>query len=92
MEIKIDISKVLRWSAGSCGRSGCTDDSCVCAVCALPIGVDEDDPRWYSHSEYCDGCELCIDDVPIIIFRGEGKEMEQAAFHSACFQTLAVPQ
>jgi hypothetical protein len=31
--ITIDVSKILRWSKGSCGNSGCKDESCVCGAC-----------------------------------------------------------
>ena len=78
----------VRWSKGSCGNSGCTDPECVCALCAKPIGVPEDDPRWVDHDDDCPECELCVDEVPVILFRGEGEEMMQAAFHIACFNKL----
>lgn len=80
----------IRWSNGSCGRSGCGDLDCVCALCAKPIGVDEDDARWSEHDEDCGGCELCEDEVPLILFRGKGKDMKQAAFHTKCFEILLV--
>ena len=89
-EFKIDGTAILRWSEGSCGNSGCTDAECCCAVCALPIGVADSDPRWDSHGEDCAGCELCNDSVPIILFQGEGKDMKQAAFHDACFQKILM--
>jgi hypothetical protein len=79
----------VRWSRrGSCGNPGCTDAECRCALCGEPIGVSEDDPRWESHPEYCDDCDLCRDQVPVMLFRGEGKGMEQAQFHTACFATI----
>jgi hypothetical protein len=87
---QINANAVLRWSNGSCGNAGCADPECCCAVCALPIGVSEDDPRWNDHDEFCGGCDLCRDMVPIILFRGEGKAMQQAAFHEACFKTILV--
>lgn len=80
----------VRWSSGSCGVSGCTDPECVCALCAQPIGIREDDPRWTGHDPDCFGCKLCEDEVPIILFRGEGKDMKQAAFHNACFEKCLV--
>jgi hypothetical protein len=86
--IVIDNSKILRWSPGSCGNAGCKDESCVCAVCALPIGVPEDDPRWDNHPDYCDGCEVCEDEVPVMLFRKD--ENTQAAFHAACFRRISV--
>jgi hypothetical protein len=86
--IVVDESQILRWSKGSCGQSGCVHSTCVCAVCALPIGVADDDPRWETHDEYCGGCDLCEDDVPAMLFRGEGKNMEQAAFHNRCFAKI----
>ncbi|HEV1992466.1 MAG TPA: hypothetical protein VGR34_06345 [Candidatus Dormibacteraeota bacterium] len=78
----------VRWSRGSCGVSGCAHPECVCALCAQPIGIPESDPRWAGHGEDCFGCELCDDEVPIILFRGEGRDMTQAAFHSRCFEKL----
>jgi hypothetical protein len=80
----------IRWSKrGSCGNPGCTDPECCCAFCGLPIGVREDDPRWDDHSEWCDDCDVCRDRVPLILFRGEGKETEQAQFHQYCFEKIA---
>ncbi len=82
----------IRWSKGSCGVSGCADPECVCALCAQPIGISEDDPRWEGHDrESCGWCELCEDEVPIMLFRGEGKAMLQAAFHQKCFERLLAP-
>lgn len=83
-----ELALEVRWSKGSCGVSGCSDPGCVCALCAQPIGVPETDPRWESHGEECMGCELCEDEVPIILFRGEGKSMLQAAFHDRCFRKV----
>ena len=62
------------------------------ALCAQPIGIPETDPRWDGHDPDCGGCELCEDEVPIILFRGEGREMLQAAFHQRCFERLLEPQ
>lgn len=81
----------IRWSTGSCGNAGCSDPECVCALCAQPIGVSESDMRWDGHDEDCGGCELCEDSVPMILFRGEGKAMLQAAFHNKCFEKLLGP-
>jgi hypothetical protein len=80
----------VRWSKGSCGTPGCNDPECVCALCAQPIGISEEDPRWDSHPEYCVACELCEDQVPIILFHPEGSV--QAAFHARCFQKLREPE
>jgi hypothetical protein len=89
--VNIDTSKILRWSHGSCGVPGCADPECCCAVCALPIGIPEDDPTRDDHDqEFCGGCPVCIDDVPTILFRGEGKDMVQAAFHAECFEKLLL--
>ena len=80
---------VIRWSRrGSCGNAGCADPDCCCGVCHKPIGVSEDDRRWDDHGEYCDGCDLCRDSVPIILFRGEGANTEQAQFHEKCFESI----
>jgi hypothetical protein len=88
-------SRVLevRWSKGSCGTPGCKDPECVCALCAQPIGTSEEDPRWDSHPDYCCSCQLCEDQVPIILFHGDsdGREMRQAALHARCFQKLCEP-
>ena len=77
---------LVTWSRGSCGTPGCTDAECGCALCRKPIGLPEDDP----HFESCDGCELCEDQVPMILFRGEGRECMQAAFHLRCFNSLLM--
>ncbi len=74
--IRIDDSKIRLWSGGYCDNG---DDSFVCAVCGLPIGFSDDDPKW-------DG----RDQVPMIIFRGAGEEMEHATFHHKCFDEVAV--
>lgn len=92
MAFEIDTSKILRWSKGSCENPGCTDETCVCAVCALPIGVREDDERWQTHDEYCAGCELCEDEVPILLFRRHNGMTEQAALHTACFRKISEQQ
>lgn len=83
--------QTVRWSIGSCGSSGCGDPECVCALCAQPIGIAEEDPRRADHNEECFGCSICEDDVPIMLFRGEGRQSRQAAFHKACFERLLVP-
>ena len=56
-----------------------------CGVCGKPVGVAKDDPRWDTHDEYCDDCDLCRDRVPILLFRGEGTAMQRATFHTQCF-------
>src|ERR1700752_1103306 len=54
----------VRWtSKGSCGQPGCPDPDCVCALCAKPLGISEEDPRRKSHEPDCYGCDLCEDDV-----------------------------
>jgi len=79
---------LIRWSKrGFCGNSGCTDPECGCALCGRPIGAADDEPRWDGHDEDCAGCELC--EVPLILFRGEGKNTERASFHNACFKKIA---
>jgi len=93
-EIKAAYAPEIHWSSrGSCGNPGCTDPECRCALCQQPIGVSEDDPRWSEHDEeYCgdDNCELCRDQVPIICFRGEGHLMQQASFHTKCFEQIVI--
>jgi len=79
----------VRWSTkGSCRNSGCPDPDCVCALCAKPIGIPEEDPRRADHDNECCGCAICEDDIPMILFRCDGKNMKQAAFHNACFQKV----
>ena len=89
LQFRPEIYAKIRWSRrGSCGNSGCKDPECGCALCGKPVGVAEDDPRFDEHSDFCGGCELCIDQVPFILFRGEGKQTEQATFCSRCFNEL----
>jgi len=78
----------VRWSKGSCGNQGCPDPDCVCALCAKPIGVSEEDPRRADHDNECCGCPICEDDVPIMLFRHK----RQAAFHHACFGKVATEE
>jgi MinD superfamily P-loop ATPase len=70
--------------------SGCSDPECCCSLCRLPVGIPEEDPRWAGHYEDCGGCELCEDQTPIMLFRGEGNKMEQAIFHTACFKRAVL--
>ncbi len=87
--LKPQYVNAIHWSRrGACGNAGCKDPECCCAFCRLPIGVSEDDPRWDDHEEWCDDCELCRDRVPLILFRGEGKKMEQAQFHQKCAEIV----
>jgi hypothetical protein len=91
-ELRPDVMRRVRWSRrGSCGMSGCSDPECCCSLCRRPVGVAEDDPRWATHDEDCADCELCRDQVPLMLFRGQGKEMEQAIFHNACFEQAMMP-
>jgi hypothetical protein len=89
---KIRPDVTIHWSMrGSCGNPGCTDPECCCSFCGLPIGAREDDPRYETHGEedcYDPNCELCVDRVPLVLFRGEGKQLEQAQFHDACFRQI----
>src|SRR3989442_1606887 len=81
---------IVQWnSRGSCGNPGCADASCVCSLCKMPIGISEDDPRRANHDEDCFDCDLCRDDVPIILFRGKGKATQQAQFHTKCFEKIS---
>lgn len=87
-----EVMPFVRWSLrGTCGNRGCADPECCCALCNTPIGVSDDDPRWNDHEEWCNDCDLCRDSIPIMLFRGEGKQMEQASFHTKCFETLLGP-
>lgn len=83
-------SRIVWNTRGSCGNSGCTDPECCCSFCAKPIGVSEEDPRWDAHPECCDDCDLCRDQVPIMLFHGEGERWKQAQFHLRCFEQVAV--
>jgi hypothetical protein len=88
--LRPEYAAALRWSRrGSCGNPGCSDPECCCSLCGRPIGIPEDDPRFETHDEYCPGCELCVDQLPLMLFRGKGRETEQAQFHKACFEKLA---
>lgn len=86
LTLRADVMATVVWSRQACGRPGCAAHrGCRCALCNEPIGVDEEDPRWQQHDEWCGGCELCQDQVPIILFRGQGKDTVAAHFHTACF-------
>jgi hypothetical protein len=89
--LRAESAGAIRWSRrGSCGDPGCKDAECCCALCGLPIGVAEDDPRWETHDEYCGDCDLCRDQVPLMLFRGSGKRMQQAQFHTRCFEKVVA--
>jgi hypothetical protein len=49
------------------------------------MGVSDDDD---THDPECMRCERCEDNVPIILFSGEGDDMKQAAFHNKCFMMI----
>lgn len=91
-KIRADIAPFVHWSRrGSCGEPGCSDPECCCALCGLPIGISEDDPRCQGHDEeYCcdPNCVICVDSVPLTLWRGEGDATEQAQFHDACFRKM----
>jgi len=92
-EIKPEFVNFIRWSKrGSCGNLGCADPECSCSLCGKAIGVSEEDPRWDSHDENCYECDLCRDRIPIMMWRGDGKDCEQAQFHLQCFQAIVVWQ
>jgi hypothetical protein len=90
--LRADFAGTIRWSRrGSCGNAGCTEPECCCALCGLPLGVAEDDPRWDAHGDgdcYDWNCPVCSDRVPLMVFRGKGKAAEQAAFHQKCFEEV----
>jgi hypothetical protein len=89
LSLKPETFTAIVWSPRPpCGERGCSDPECLCGLCRLPIGVADDDSRWQEHSEFCMECELCRDQVPAILFRGEGKTMEEAQFHWSCFTKL----
>jgi hypothetical protein len=84
--IKPQYANAIKWSKGSCGNSGCTEDSCACSFCGGPIGIPQDDPRRDNPDEYCVGCEICEDDVPLMLF--DSKRNLQAQFHRRCSELL----
>ncbi len=87
--IRPEIAQQIRWFIKpGCGESGCPDPECCCSLCGKPIGVSDDDPRWDDHDENCIDCDVCRDAVPLILFRGEGKPMLRAQFHTKCFEKV----
>jgi hypothetical protein len=87
--IKPDCAARILWHVRPhCGEPGCKDPQCVCSLCGKPIGTSEDDPRWLKHDKYCSDCDLCRDRVPLMLFRGEGRAMKRAQFHTLCFQEI----
>jgi hypothetical protein len=80
----------ILWHVRShCSEPGCRDPLCVCSLCGEPIGTPDDDPRWDQHNEdYCGDCDLCRDQVPLMLFQGEGRAMKRAQFHRRCFETI----
>jgi hypothetical protein len=91
-KLRPEMGDFIRWSRrGSCGRSGCADPECVCALCQKPIGMPDEDEHWRSHDDDgCAGCEVCEGRVPLTLFRGEGKQCEEARVHDACFRRLLL--
>lgn len=69
------------WSRGSPATG---EPGCICAFCGLVIGARDDDPRMESHDEDCAGCDVC--EIAVRLWRGQGHEMEEIRFHTACFQ------
>ena len=91
LQMRPEVAAKIRWSKrGSCGNAGCKDPECCCALCGEPIGVPEEDARWDTHDTYCSDCELCRDQVPLMLFKGKGRAMMQAQFCSACVKLLIV--
>lgn len=91
LQMRPEVAATIRWSKrGTCGSAGCKDPECCCALCGQPIGVSEEDPRWDDHDEYCGDCDVCRDQVPLQLFKGEGKNMVQAQFCSTCVKRLIV--
>ena len=89
-EIRPEYPGQIRWFLkGHCGEAGCTEPECCCSICGEPIGTLESDPRWDTHDEGCDDCDLCRDQAPLMLFSGEGKAMERAQFHTRCFEKIA---
>jgi hypothetical protein len=92
INIRADMMDSIRWSGrGSCGQGGCRDPECCCSLCGLPIGFadDDEDYAWHDVDSCCDpDCKFCADAVPIYMFRGEGKETEEAQFHGDCWKRV----
>jgi len=87
--IKPEYYSLIQWRRRThCDEPGCKDFTCACSMCGQPIGVAETDPRWDAHDDCCTDCDLCRDQVPLILFRGKGKRMDAARFHIACFQKI----
>jgi hypothetical protein len=88
--LRREFAGAINWSSqGSCGNAGCADPSCVCSFCGLPIGRTDEELENLDHDAECDGCELCADQIPIILWRKRGRVTFQAQFHQACFTRLA---
>lgn len=88
-----DTAARVLWSVRPCSSgdgagSGCRDPQCVCSLCGEPIGTPEDDPRWMEHDDECSDCDVCRDQVPVILFRGEGRAMQRAQFHTRCLHSI----
>jgi hypothetical protein len=81
-------ARILWHVRPACGELGCKDPQCVCSLCGEPIGTPKHDLRWGTHPKYCDGCDVCRDQVPLMLFRGEGRAMKRAQFHGRCFETI----
>ena len=63
----------------------------ICAVCDKPVGAEEHDNNCAvlaaQDDEYGDTpCTCGAGDVPLLLFRGKGKNCLALAFHSACAQ------
>lgn len=57
-----------------------------CAVCGQPVGGDEDDEGMDKETMIDPGPE-----VPLLLFRGEGKATEALAMHFRCANTRMPP-
>ena len=72
-----------------CGEPGCSEHpQCLCSLCGKPIGTPEDDPRWIDHDQECPDCDLCRDQMPLMLWRGKGRSTQMARFHEECFNQI----
>jgi len=89
--IRPDYAARILWHVRPmCGEPGCKDPQCRCSLCGEPVGTAEKDPRWETHPGDCNDCDLCRDQVPLMLFRGKGRAMQRAQFHGRCFEAAVA--
>ena len=90
MEFKPDAWLVLneRWSDMSPEEG---TEECVCSWCGKMIGLDEADPVWEDHIEYCIRCEVC--EIAIRVWKDHPEKKGLALelrFHPNCINEIIV--